>query len=121
VKLFGYLLAALLGAALAIGVLFVRTIFQAPSSANVLVEVTNHTGQAIKEIRIEHKTGMLLRRGLADGKTITLPFAAYGEASYELHAVLADGKVLKGGIGYVESGYETKEVLEPGRVVSSYK
>ena len=120
-KVLKYFLAALLGAVVAIGALFVITIFQRPASPNVLVEITNQTGQEVKEIQIEHETGMVLHRGLRDGKIITLPFAAYGEASYQLRAVLANGKVIIGGIGYVESGYETKEVLEPERVVSSYK
>ena len=119
-KALRYPLAVLVGAALALAIVAIVEVLT-PSMPHVLVEVMNQTGQQVREINIKYKNGLVTHRGLSVGKAVTLPFAHYGEGSYELQAVLADGKVLNGGIGYVESGYQTKEVLEPERVVSSYR
>ncbi|MBN9683059.1 MULTISPECIES: hypothetical protein [unclassified Corallococcus] len=90
-----------------------------PARAGIEVRVENRTGQAVREVRIEHDHGQVLYRAMGKGDTVALTYPVRGESSYRLIAVLEDGRELKGGAGYIERGARTREVLEPERVVSS--
>ncbi len=109
----------LAGVVLTLGGIAVLWLARSTPSTTVVVRLENRTGQEVREVRIEHEDGQVVHRGLSPGESIALPFVPVGESSYRLTAVLADGKVLQGGAGYVERGTETREVLEPGRVVST--
>ncbi|MBZ4418115.1 hypothetical protein [Myxococcus sp. RHSTA-1-4] len=117
-RMFGAVLA---GAVLTLGGIGVLGLTRSASPPAVVVRLENRTGQDVREVRIEHEDGQVVHRGLRAGESLALSFAPKGESSYRLTAVLADGKVLEGGFGYVEPGFETREVLEPGGVVSSWQ
>ncbi|MCP3138650.1 hypothetical protein [Pyxidicoccus xibeiensis] len=118
-KLVPMFVGVLVGAALTLGGVGALWLTRTPGAPLVTVRLENRTGQEVREVRIEHEDGQVVHRGLGPGASIRLPFVAVGESSYRLTAVLADGGVLEGGAGYVEAGAETREVLEPGRVVST--
>ncbi|GMT97234.1 hypothetical protein KH5H1_13530 [Corallococcus caeni] len=90
-----------------------------PTRSWIEVRVENRTGQDVRELRIEHDHGQIVHRPLGKGDTVALAYPVRGESSYSLIAVLEDGRQLRGGAGYIESGARTREVLEPERVVSS--
>ncbi|MCY1034960.1 hypothetical protein OV207_26170 [Corallococcus sp. BB11-1] len=90
-----------------------------PRRAQIEVRVENHTGQDVQEVRLEHADGQVVHRLLLKGDSLAMSYVPRGESSYRLLAVLEDGRELRGGAGYIESGARTREVLEPERVVSS--
>lgn len=90
-----------------------------PTRAGIEVRVENRTGQDVREVRVEHDRGQVIYRAMGKGDTVALAYPVLGESSYSLIAVLEDGRELRGGAGYIESGARTREVLEPERVVSS--
>ncbi|WP_404369926.1 hypothetical protein ACIHQR_08375 [Corallococcus coralloides] len=90
-----------------------------PTRAGIEVRVENRTGQAVREVRIEHDHGQVIYRAMGKGDVVALTYPVRGESSYRLIAVLEDGRELRGGAGYIERGARTWEVLEPERVVSS--
>lgn len=90
-----------------------------PLREQIQVRVENRTGQDVREVRVEYDQGQVLHRVLLKGSTVALAYPAGGDSSYRLIAVLEDGRQLTGGSGYIGRGAETREVLEPERVVSS--
>ena len=76
----------------------------------ISISVVNNSDYEIKEIKIENKGGLLVQVGLAKNSQLTLPVFVRGDGAYSILVLLENGVTLKGGIGYVESGYSTKEV-----------
>ncbi|NBD11465.1 hypothetical protein [Corallococcus silvisoli] len=90
-----------------------------PLRDQIHVRVENRTGQDVREVRVEYDQGQVLHRVLLQGSTVALAYPAGGDSSYRLIAVLEDGRQLTGGSSYIGRGAQTREVLEPERVVSS--
>ena len=86
----------------------------------ISVNVVNNSDYEIKEIKIEYNYGYLVHRGLAKNSQLTLPVSMRGEEAYSIKATLENGVTLEGGVGYVESGYSTKEVVFNDRIESQH-
>jgi len=86
----------------------------------ISVNVVNSSDYEIKEIKIENKVGFLVHRGLAKNSQLTLPVSMRGEGAYSIKVKLENGVTLAGGVGYVESGYSTKEVVFNDRIESQH-
>jgi hypothetical protein len=115
VGLFG--IGAVFGIVLCIGILIFTERHTVPQ---ISVNVVNNSDYEIKEIKIENKTGFLVHRGLAKNSELTLPVSMRGEGAYSIKVKLENGVTLEGGVGYVESGYSTKEVVFNDRVESQH-
>jgi hypothetical protein len=86
------------------------------SSADVRVEVSNDSKQAVKEIRVSTDTGpSLLFAGLLPGEHTNLPVKVKGEAGLTVEAVMADGTTLKNST-YVEGGYQVSCRIEKAAI-----
>lgn len=90
---------------------------------HVQVMITNHSGQPIHSLRLRYtgaaQQGELeWRQPIPQGTTKTLRFDVAGEASYDIEVILANRTHLKGGAGYVESGYRTQETIMPQSITS---
>jgi hypothetical protein len=81
----------------------------------VQVSIRNESGEGLAKILLVHESG---------GKvtTVTLPALKHGQSTdarfyvgdpsgYRLEATFLDGRVVKGGTGYVEAGSSTSEVI----------
>lgn len=86
----------------------------------ISVSIVNNSDYEITEIKIENKGGFLVHRGLARKSQLTLPVFIRGEGAYSIKVKLENGVTLKGGVGYVESGYSTKEVVFNDRIDSQH-
>ena len=84
----------------------------------ISVNVVNNSDYEIEEIKIENKVGFLVHRGLGKNSQLTLPVSMRGEGAYSIKVKLENGVTLEGGVGYVESGYSTKEVVFNDRIES---
>ena len=84
----------------------------------ISVNVVNNSDYEIKEIKIENNYGFLVHKGLAESSQLTLPVSMRGEGAYSIKVELDNGVTLEGGVGYVESGYSTKEVVFNDRIES---
>lgn len=88
------------------------------SVPQISVNVVNNSDYEIKEIKIENKYVVLVYKGLAKNSQLTLPISMQGEGAYSIKIKLENGVTLEGGMGYVESGYSTKEVVFNDRIES---
>lgn len=88
----------------------------------VTVNVINESGQHIKSLRIVHSSlggkGTIETASLRPGEERTIRFFLAGEGSYSIEASLEDGRVLKGGEGYVEAGYASRQVVSKTGVIT---
>jgi len=84
----------------------------------ISVNIVNSSDYKIKEIKIENNYGFLVHEGLAKNSQITLPVSMPGEGAYSIKVELENGVTLEGGVGYVESGYSTKEGVFNDRIES---
>ena len=90
------------------------------------IHIENRSGQQLRLLEVKHESrgiaSLTTLPALPNGESARFRFYVAGEGGYRVHAVLADGTVLKDGEGYVESGYETTEIISPTAIVdaSSY-
>jgi len=89
------------------------------SVPQISVNVVNNSDYEIKELKIENEFVVLIYKGLAKNSQLTLPVSIQGEGAYSIKIKLENGVTLEGGVGYVESGYSTKEVVFNDRIESS--
>jgi hypothetical protein len=79
------------------------------------VTLKNESGQAIRDLKLTNSTGAqtstILLPALNQGESTTIQFLLLGEGSYQVEATLADGRLVKGGEGYVESGSQDTRVV----------
>jgi hypothetical protein len=86
------------------------------------VHIKNQSGLAVTSLVITSRTGnstTITQLGslAADAEATARVFMA-GEGSYQVRAMLSNGRILDGGAGYVESGYTSTELLHPDRIES---
>lgn len=55
---------------------------------------------------------------LKNGQATVVRFYVAGEGGYEIEVGFADGSVLKGDAGYVESGYSISEIIGASKIES---
>jgi hypothetical protein len=79
------------------------------------VTLKNESGQAIRDLKLTNSTAgqksTILLPALNQDESTTIKFFLMGEGSYQVEATLADGRLVKGGEGYVESGYQGTKVV----------
>ena len=88
------------------------------SVPQISVNVVNNSDYEMKEIKIENNFGFLVHKGLAKNSQLTLPVSMPGEGAYSIKVKLENGATLVGGVGYVEPGYSTKEIVFNDRIES---
>lgn len=112
------LLAAFAGGALTAGL---RGWFQPLATVHIL----NASGDELRDLRVTVRvsggSSAMHIDALAPDAAHTLRFHVAGEGAYTLEATLADGRKLTGGVGYVESGYRTEELIRADRIESRYR
>ena len=90
----------------------------------VTVDLVNHSGQPVTKLSVIVETSgygnSISVQDIPVDASQTVRFVLAGEGSYQIHATLADGKILNGGAGYVEAGYNARETLLPNKVESKY-
>jgi hypothetical protein len=95
------------------GVFVGRAIQNAPIAQ---VTLKNESGQAIENLKLTNttsrQTSTILLPALNQGQSTTIQFLLVGEGSYQVEAKLADGRLVKGGEGYIESGYRGSKVVD---------
>ena len=84
------------------------------------MNVVNNSDYEINEIKIENEFGFLVHRGLAIKSQLTLPVSMPGDGAYTIKVKLENGITLEGGVGYVESGHSTKEIVYNDRIESQH-
>lgn len=86
----------------------------------VTVKVVNESDHEIVSVEIEHARGKVTHHTIQRGTTIILPLHSSGENSYTISVKLDNGAELSGGVGYVESGQKTREIISNTGIKSSY-
>jgi len=80
-----------------------------------VVIVKNGSGQDLSDVTLAfesagiHSTSTL--PPLSRGQSTTVRFFVAGEGGYSIEARLANGIIVKGGSGYIESGYVATETI----------
>jgi hypothetical protein len=84
------------------------------------VTLKNESGQAVRNLKLTSTTGgqtsTILLPALNQGQSANVQFLLIGEGSYQVEATLADGRQVKGGNGYVESGHRGTEVVRAEKI-----
>ncbi|MCH7316079.1 hypothetical protein [Acinetobacter sp. ANC 3882] len=105
----------------AMGVL--TTGFSAWFTPLVSMQISNQSGQTISVLKLHvQTTGVqheIFFQPLENNKTIATQFFVQGEGGYRLEATLANGQIVSGGNGYIESGYTVKEVIRSNGITST--
>ncbi|OGI45005.1 MAG: hypothetical protein A2637_00890 [Candidatus Muproteobacteria bacterium RIFCSPHIGHO2_01_FULL_65_16] len=91
------------------------------SAQAAYVEVINKSNFGIAGLKILHKFGAVTHGRIETGRRVTIPIYAGGEGSYKIEVTLDNGALLKGGLGYVEAGYATEEIVINSGITSIYK
>ena len=84
------------------------------------VHISNDVSSTLKSLTFSfsgggiHSTAELPK--LAAGEAFVVRFFLGGEGSYSIDAVLANGKTVTGGNGYIESGYAEIESITEGGI-----
>jgi hypothetical protein len=101
-----------------IGGVFVGMAIQNAPIAQVTFK--NESGQAVRDLKLTSSTGgqtsTILIPALNQGQSANIQFLLLGEGSYQVEATLADGRQVKGGEGYIESGHRGTEVVRAGEI-----
>lgn len=89
----------------------------------VSMQISNYSGQTISTLKLSVKTVSVQHeiffQPLENNKTIATQFFVQGEGGYRLEATLANGQIVSGGNGYIESGYTVKEVVRLNGITST--
>lgn len=82
-------------------------------SWDVEVSILNGSGQAIREAAVVEKWKRTIVPGpLEPGDTRTIRIRAWGESSYMVEAIFADGRTVRGEEHYIEGAYRCIDVVE---------
>ena len=86
------------------------------------VHLSNVSGQEVSDLvlvsKTWHSTTTSQLGKLPAGAQTTYKIFVAGDGSYQIRATLADGRVLEGGAGYVQSGTKSTELLHADRIES---
>jgi hypothetical protein len=84
------------------------------------VSIRNASGHDFSALKLTYMSGGITSNvvlpALKYGQTTDVRFYVAGEGGYEIEARFGDGRVLKGGAGYVESGYSVAEVVGTSKI-----
>ncbi|EOR02374.1 MULTISPECIES: hypothetical protein [Acinetobacter] len=88
----------------------------------VSMQISNQSGQTISTLKLSVKTTAVQHeiffQPIENKKIIETQFFIQGEGGYQLEATLANGQIVSGGSGYIESGYTVKEVVRSNEISS---
>jgi hypothetical protein len=77
-------------------------------SSGVTAHVTNGTSQGLRSVTIRFETcgkhASVSSGAVAPGESRRLRYAVCGEGGYVVEATFSDGRIIRGGGGYVETG-----------------
>lgn len=86
------------------------------------ITIKNDSGQDLSALTLTHSssrfTSTVALPALKQGESTNFRFFIAGEGGYSIEAKFADGRVIKGGAGYVESGYKVTDVVGASKVQS---
>jgi hypothetical protein len=81
----------------------------------VRTQVVNKSEQIVQSFTVRYTTcgskAEVVGGPLSPGQSRTLRFPVCGEGGYVVEATLANGSVIKGAEGYIESGYSTTDTV----------
>jgi hypothetical protein len=91
-------------------------------SSGVTAHVTNSSNQNLGSVTIQYETcgqrSSVSIGELPPGKSRRLRYSVCGEGGYTVEAQFADGRLLHGGGGYVETGYISTDVISSDGISS---
>ena len=91
-------------------------------SSGVTAHVTNATGENLGSVTIQYETcgkrSSVSTGALGPGESRRLRYFVCGEGGYTVEAHFADGRLLQGGGGYVETGYISTDVISNDEISS---
>ena len=89
----------------------------------VHVSIRNDSGERLAKVVVIHeargKVTTVALPGLNHGESTDATFYIAGESGYRIEGTFLDGRVVRGGIGYVEAGYSTCEVIGKSKVTGT--
>ena len=99
-------------------------VWRGVGSSHVTAHVSNATTQKLRSVTIQFETcgkdGSVSAGELRPGYSRRLRYEVCGEGGYTVEAVFSDGRIVKGGGGYVENGYvSTDRISDVG--ISSHQ
>jgi hypothetical protein len=81
----------------------------------VHVSIRNDSGEDLVKVAVVHASGGAVTTvtlpGLKHAQSTAVKFYVADPSGYRIEATFPDGRVVKGGSGYVEAGYATSEVI----------
>jgi hypothetical protein len=102
-------------AAMAFAVGAVTAVVRGWGDRAVRTQVINNSQQTVQSFTVRYTTcgskAEVVGGPLSPGQSRTLRFPVCGEGGYVVEATLANGNVVKGTEGYVESGYSTTDTV----------
>jgi hypothetical protein len=88
----------------------------------VRTTVVNETDRPVRSFTVTYETcgaeTQIVGQSLAPGQSRIVAIQLCGEGGYTLKAVFADGQVVEGGGGYIESGAETTDRITAKGIIS---
>lgn len=86
----------------------------------VLVSVENRSGEDVSNVVLRHnsdgKSTIVMLPTLKNGETSKFKYYAGNPGGYQIAATLPDGRIVKGGDGYVEGDSSTTEVISADKI-----
>lgn len=87
----------------------------------VHVTIENDSGEDLANMLLRHKSDgrvtTVMFPALKNGRSVDLKYYAGNVGGYEVEVRLADGRVLRGGSGYIEGGHSSREVITRSGIV----
>jgi hypothetical protein len=91
-------------------------------SGDVTTTILNATDKPLRTVTIQFETcgstGTAASGELKPGDSRQLRFSVCGEGGYTVVAEYADGRIVRGGGGYVEAGYNCSDTISTAGIAS---
>lgn len=91
----------------------------------VHVVIENDSGEDLMNMHLIHESGGTLSTAtlpaLKHGQSTDLKFYVAGAGSYQIEAKFKSGRMVTGGLGYVEAGHSSKEVIGKSSIIGTHR
>ena len=84
----------------------------------VKVDVENLSGAVLKRIEIKSGKTVTYTENVEASDTQHFMFYLAGEGGYTVKAIYENGSFIECGSGYIESGYELKDIIYPDHILT---
>lgn len=91
-----------------------------PQEPYVKVDVENLSGEVLNRVEIVSANSITYAEHIKQGEIKHFIFYLAGEGSYTINATYANGKVKECAGGYIESGYELKNVIYSDQIKNQF-